>query len=95
MEGHKPVKHLVQSSGHLSLKMVKYWENLESEAELSGPMKNSLVSIRLIHLVHLLHLGNKTNGGRSFSVTGQDRATEYFKDKLMAIVQIDLAQQKV
>jgi hypothetical protein len=40
-EGHPHLKHLIHTSGHPSLKMEKCWEYLESQAGISGSMKNS------------------------------------------------------
>jgi hypothetical protein len=51
-----------------------------------------LVWVMPINLFHLLHLGNKRNG-RGFSYTKGGKSTEDLENSLMAIVQIDLAQQ--
>jgi hypothetical protein len=52
-----------------------------------------LFRIRPINLVHLLHLGNKRNGG--FSRTEGDKAAADLENLLMAIVWIEILQQKV
>jgi hypothetical protein len=52
-----------------------------------------LVRIRPINLVHLLHLGNKRNGGE-FSRTEGGKAAVDLKNLLMAIVWIEILQQK-
>jgi hypothetical protein len=54
------------------------------------PLK--LVQVSPINLVHLLHLGNKRNGG--FLCTEGGKAAEDLENLLMAIVWIEILQQK-
>jgi hypothetical protein len=54
-----------------------------------------LVRVRPIKLVHLLHLGNKRNeGGGAFSRTEGGKAAADLENLLMAIVWIEILQQK-
>jgi hypothetical protein len=52
-----------------------------------------LVRVRPINLVHLLHLGKKGMGG-GFSRTEGSKAAEDLENLLMAIVWIEILQQK-
>jgi hypothetical protein len=51
-----------------------------------------LVHIRSINLFHLLHLGNKRNGERSHTEGG--KTAEFLVNLLMAVVWIEILQQK-
>jgi hypothetical protein len=54
-----------------------------------------LVRIRSINLVHLLlHLGNKRNGRGGVSRIEEGKAAAVFENLLMAIVWIEILQQK-
>jgi hypothetical protein len=53
-----------------------------------------LVCVRLVNLVHLLLLGQKRNGGRGFLCTEGGKAVEDLENLLMAIVLIEILQQK-
>jgi hypothetical protein len=53
-----------------------------------------LVRISPINLAHLLHLGNKRNGGGKVLDHRRRKAAADLENLLMAIVWIDLSQQK-
>jgi hypothetical protein len=96
----RPITHLVPSSWNPFLKIANCREYLE--AGLSGSMRNSIL-IRsdlfvsgpsIINLVHpLLNLTNESNGG-GCEQKEEGKAAEDLENLLMAIIYIDLAQQK-
>jgi hypothetical protein len=96
----KAITYLIQSSGHPSLKIANCREYFEPQAGLSEFMKNfrldplRLVRVRPINLVRLLHLENKRNGGMGISRTEVGKAAVDLENLLMAIVWIEILQQK-
>jgi hypothetical protein len=92
----KAITHLIQSSGHPSLKIAINQVCMESgvvwihEKLQLDPLR--LVRFRPINLVHLLHLGNKRNG--MFLHIEGGKAAEDLENLLMAIVWIEILQQK-
>jgi hypothetical protein len=95
-EGHHPLDPIL-------------WASILEDSKLSGVLGASswvvwiyekfqldplrLVCIRPINLVHFLHLGNKRNGGGFLSTEG-GKAVVDLENLLMAIVWIEILQQK-
>jgi hypothetical protein len=95
----KAITHLIQSSGHPSLKIENYREYLEPGGWVVWIHENfqldqlRLVFVRPINLIHLLHLGNKRNGGE-FLGTKKGKAAADLENLLIAIIWIEILQEK-
>jgi hypothetical protein len=96
----KAITHLIHSSGHPSLKIPNCWEYLEPQAWLSRSMRNS----NLIHsnlaasgpstLSNFFTRETKGIGGGGVSSTEGGKAAKDLENLLMAIVWIEILQQK-
>jgi hypothetical protein len=88
MENHEEIDQLLLTSILEYSKLsgvIGDWVILIHDKVQIDPLR--LVCIKCIHLVHLLQFKNKRNGGGDFL------AAEDLENLLVAIVQIDLAQQ--
>jgi hypothetical protein len=93
-EGHHPLDPLLWSSiieDTILLGVVGSWIVWIHEKLQLDPLK--LVRVRPINLVHLLQLGDKRKGG-GFLRTEGVKAAEDLENLLMAIVWIEILQQK-
>jgi hypothetical protein len=96
-EGHHPLDPILWASilenskllGVLGTSSLFVWVHEKIQLD---PIR--LVSFRPIKLVHLLSLGNKRNWRGWFSRTEGGKTAEDLENLLMAIVWIDLSQQK-
>jgi hypothetical protein len=90
------INHLIHSSRHWSLKILKFWEYLEPEATYLDPWRTptwSTQSYCVRPITLLISFMSETKGGGRFLWTEVYKEEEDLESLLMSIFQINLVQQ--